>query len=67
MISPGRGRKIQGSEGKSKLRRFFIEPSLDDELKYSCRILGIPISEGIRRGIIMFVKDTAKRYYGGQY
>ena len=67
MISPGRGRKITGSEGKTRLRRFYIEPTLDDELKYSCRILRIPISEGIRRGIMMFVKDTAKKYYGQNY
>lgn len=64
MIKPGRGRPISGSEGKSRLRKFFIEPTLDDELKFACKILRIPISEGIRRGIMMFIRDTARKYYG---
>ena len=62
IVKDGKGRPITGSEGKSTLRRFYIEPTLDDELRYSCRILGIPVSEGIRRGIILFVKEVAKYY-----
>ena len=63
IVKQGKGRPITGSESKSRLRKFYIEPTLDDELKYSCRILRIPVSEGIRRGIMMFVRDTEKKYY----
>lgn len=57
------GRPIAGVEGKSRLRRFYIEPTLDDELTYACNILGIPVSEGIRRAIILFIQENAKNYY----
>lgn len=63
IVKEGRGRPITGSEPKSKSRKFFIEKTLDDELIYCCKLLRIPIAEGIRRGIILFIKETQKTYY----
>lgn len=62
LIKQGRGRPISGSEAKTRHRKFNIEPSLDDELKFTCRILGIPVAEGIRQAIIRFIRDVQKNY-----
>lgn len=58
-----RGRPVVGSEAKSVTIKFRIEPTLKDELTYSCRVHGISVTEGIRRGIIMFIRETNRRYY----
>ena len=58
-----RGRPPVGSESKSETVKFRIEPTLKDELTYACRVHGITITEGIRRGILMFIKETSRRYY----
>ena len=63
IIKDDKGRPITGSEAKTVLRRFYIEPTLDKELQYACQRLRIPVSEGIRRGIILFLKGFADTYY----
>jgi len=63
IIKDDKGRPITGSEAKTVLRRFYIEPTLDKELQYACQRLGIPVSEGIRRGVILFLKGFADMYY----
>lgn len=63
IVKDDKGRPITGSEGKTVLRRFYIEPTLDNELKYACDRLGISVSEGIRQGIILFIKGFANTYY----
>ena len=63
IVKEGRGRPAIGSEVKSKERKIRIEKTLDDELIYTCRVLGIPVSEGVRRGIILFIRDVHKSYY----
>lgn len=62
IVKDTKGRPVTGSEGKTRMLKFRIEPTLDDELKFSCRILGIPVAEGIRRGIILFIHNTQKNY-----
>lgn len=63
IVKDDKGRPITGSEAKTVLRRFYIEPTLDNELKFACQRLGIPASEGIRRGIILFLKSFSDMYY----
>lgn len=57
-----RGRPISGSEPKTKMMKFRIEPTLYDELVYACRRIGVPISMGVRIGIIMFIKKCSQGY-----
>lgn len=58
-----RGRPVYGVQGKSKERKIRIEPFLDEQLVLICRSLGIPVSEGIRIGIQLFIKEYGKQYY----
>lgn len=57
------GRPVSGIEAKSVTIKFRIEPVLRDELIYACRKVGIPMAEGIRRGIMLFIKEAQKYYY----
>ena len=63
IVKDTRGRPTVGSEARSLTIKFRIEPTLKDELKYACRVLGISVTEGIRRGIILFIRESHKRYY----
>lgn len=57
-----RGRPVEGSEKKSKIRGARLEKTLDDEFVFACQILGISYTEGVRQGIILFVREFAKHY-----
>lgn len=63
IVKDAPGRPTVGSEAKSVTVKFRIEPTLKDELTYVCRSYGIPVSEGLRRGVIMFINNHHKRYY----
>ena len=57
-----RGRPVEGTENKTVVRGARIEKTLDDEFRFACQILGISYTEGIRQGIILFVKEFSKHY-----
>lgn len=57
------GRPPVGTESKSNTIKFRIEPTLYAELKFACRTAGVPIAQGIRMGIILFIRHVTKRYY----
>lgn len=57
-----RGRPTEGTEKKMVSRGARIEKTLDDEFVFACQILGISHSDGVRQGIILFIKEFAKHY-----
>lgn len=57
------GRPITGSTGKDKLIKVRVEQWMKDELKYACRMVGCSDSEGIRRGIALFIKSVHERQH----
>lgn len=63
IVKDSPGRPTKGSEAKSVTIKFRIEPTIKDELTFVCRHYGIPVAEGIREGIIMFINQHHKRYY----
>lgn len=62
IVKDSPGRPISGTEPKEVTVKFRIEPTLRDELRFTCRIIGIPVAEGIRRGIMMFIRSVQKDY-----
>lgn len=58
-----RGRPVNGSEPKGKFRGTRIEESLDYEFVLACQKEGVTISDGIRSGIILFIKYVAQHHY----
>jgi len=63
-MESGRGRPPTGYEPKSKLMKFYVEPTIYGELKMVCTMVGISVAEGIRRGIMMFINEVKKHYFG---
>lgn len=57
------GRPKEGAEKRSVFVRFRIEPYLDRRMNTVCRCLGIPKSEGIRRGIQLFIREAERIIY----
>lgn len=53
-----KGRPIQDRERKSHLRVIRFEPYMDERLTYTCRVLGISMSDAIRQGVILFLRAT---------
>lgn len=63
IVKESPGRPISGSEAKSEFLKIRIERTLLDELTYACRSIGVSVSQGVRQGIILFIKECNKRYY----
>lgn len=63
MLNKKAGRPVYGSEPKRQYRGVRLEPSLDTEFVYACRTVGISYTEGIRRGIILFIREVRNHYY----
>ena len=57
-----RGRPVEGTERRSVIRGARIEKTLDDEFVYACQILGVSYTEGVRQGILLFIREVAKHY-----
>ena len=53
-----KGRPIQDREKKSHSRVIRFEPYMDERLTYTCRVLGISMSDAIRQGVILFLRAT---------
>ena len=62
IVKDAPGRPITGSEAKSEFLKIRIERTLLDELTYACRSVGMSVSQGVRQGIIMFIKECSKHY-----
>ena len=56
-----RGRPVDGMEAKSKDLKIRIEPFLYEELVSVCRKIGVPISQGVRSGIVMFIRYVRQK------
>ena len=52
-----RGRPVYGAQAKTVDRKVRIEPYIDEELTYICRVIGITRAEGIRQGILLFIRE----------
>lgn len=57
-----RGRPVTGTEAKSKELKIRIEPALYDELLEVCEEAKIPVSQGVRTGIQLFVKIIKQKF-----
>ena len=57
-----RGRPITGAEAKSKELKIRIEPVLYNELVDVCEKAGVPVSHGVRTGILLFIKVMKQRF-----
>lgn len=60
-----RGRPALGAESRSVERKIRLEPYLDENLAYVCRIFGISKSEAIRQGVILYLKEASRIIKGG--
>lgn len=55
------GRPIEGMQAKTVDRKVRLEPYIDEELTAVCRALGITRADGIREGILLFIKKFRRR------
>lgn len=56
------GRPITGAEPKEKMIKFRIEPRLLMEFRLVCQQQGDTLSEGIRKGMILYIKNATYPY-----
>lgn len=57
------GRPLKGYKERNRFRGIRLTEALDEEFKYACRCAGKTYTEGMERGIELFIQEAYDNYY----